>query len=122
MADENYSFQTRPPERVRRYLADKGNRVSFSFEDVEPEEHAVAFTVAKAASVEVLGAIREEVQKALDEGRTLDRFKRDLEPRLRAFGWWGKQRMVDPETGEERLVTLGSPRRLRTIYRSNMRA
>ena len=68
--------------------------------DVEPEEHAVAFTVAKAMQIDVLTTIREEVQKALDEGLPLETFQKNLKPRLVALGWWGRKEMVDPQTGD----------------------
>lgn len=125
MAEEDrpgYAFRSGPPAAVSKFLAEKGEALTFSFRDMEPEEHAVAFTVAKAAHVDVLRAIRGEVQRALDEGRTLQDFQAQLEPKLRELGWWGKQKMKDPLTGRERIVQLGSPRRLRTIYRANVRS
>ncbi|PTE20234.1 head morphogenesis protein [Cereibacter changlensis JA139] len=117
-----YSFNPGPPPEASRYLANKGLRPAFSFRDVEPEEHAVAFTVAKAMQLDVLTGIREEVQRALDEGLPLATFQKNLRPRLEAMGWWGKQAMVDPASGKTRRVQLGSPRRLRTIYEANIRS
>ncbi|MCA8880382.1 MAG: hypothetical protein KDA73_10610 [Rhodobacteraceae bacterium] len=117
-----YSFDPGPPPEASRFLKNKALAPSFAWEDVEPEEHAVAFTVAKAMQLDVLEDIRAEVQRALDEGRTLSQFQRDLKPKLAAKGWWGRTEMVDPETGETREVQLGSPRRLRTIYQANLRS
>ncbi|MEL6477630.1 MAG: phage minor head protein [Pseudomonadota bacterium] len=117
-----YAFEDDPPPEVSDYLRAKTDRPSFDWQDIEPEEHAHAFTVAKAMQLDVLTAIRQEVQKAIDEGRTFEQFQRDLRPRLVKLGWWGRQDMVDPATGEAREVQLGSPRRLRTIYQTNMRA
>ena len=117
-----YSFDPGPPPEASRFLKNKGLRPSFAWEDVEPEEHAVAFTVAKAMQLDVLEDIRAEVQRALDEGRTLAQFKKDLKPKLVAAGWWGRREMTDPDTGEVREVQLGSPRRLRTIYDANLRS
>ncbi|WP_413874155.1 phage minor head protein [Albidovulum sp.] len=116
-----YSFSPGPPPEASRYLKNKGLRPGFAWEDVEPEEHAVAFTVAKAMQIDVLEAIREEVQKALDDGLPLASFRKSLRPRLEKLGWWGKQDVVDPETGETVEAWLGSPRRLRTIYDANLR-
>lgn len=116
-----YSFSPGPPPEASRYLANKGLRPSFGWADVEPEEHAVAFTAAKAMQVDVLTAIREEVQRALDDGVPFAQFQRELRPRLQELGWWGVKDMTDPETGEVLPVQLGSPRRLRTIYRANLR-
>ncbi|WP_444667171.1 phage head morphogenesis protein [Cereibacter changlensis] len=117
-----YSFTPGPPPEASRYLTNKGLRPAFSFRDVEPEEHAVAFTVAKAMQLDVLTGIREEVQRALDQGLPLATFQKTLRPRLEALGWWGKEAMVDPATGKTRRVQLGSPRRLRTIYEANIRS
>jgi hypothetical protein len=36
-------------------------------------------------------------------------------------GWWGKGQVVDPGTGELVEATLGTPRRLKTIYMANLR-
>lgn len=123
MADRPaYSFNPGPPPEASRFLANKDWLPAFSFQDVEAEEHATAFTVAKAMQIDVLKDIREELQRALDEGIPFDQFQRDLRPRLEARGWWGKAEMVDPATGKARAVQLGSPRRLRVIYQSNLRA
>lgn len=117
-----YAFNPGPPPEASRFLKNKGLRPSFSWLDVEPEEHAVAFTVAKAMQVDVVETVREEVQRALDEGLPLAEFKRALRPRLQKLGWWGVKDMIDPATGEPRPVRLGSPRRLRTIYNANIRS
>ena len=116
-----YAFNPGPPPEASAYLRNKGIRPSFSWEDVEPEEHAVQFTVAKAMHVDVLEAVKTALQKAIDEGIPLEQFTRELKPRLRKLGWWGQKELVDPLTGEARRVQLGSPRRLRTIYRANIR-
>lgn len=117
-----YSFDPGPPPEVARFFRNKGIKDSFGFEDVEPEEHAVAFAVAKATKADVLEDIRAAVQRVIDEGQTLAQFERDLKPVLEAKGWWGRKVMTDPLTGEEREVQLGSPRRLRTIYNANLRS
>lgn len=116
-----YSFTPGPPPEASGYLERKGWQPAFSWRDVEPEEHAVAFSVAKAMQIDVLTDIREELQRALDEGLPFETFRRNLTPRLQARGWWGTMPMVDPVTGEERFVRLGSPRRLRVIYETNLR-
>lgn len=123
MADDRpgYSFDPGPPPEASRYLRHKGLKPSFSWQDVEPEEHAVAFAVAKATSLDVLETIRGEVQRALDQGVPFAQFQEALRPRLEAQGWWGRSVMTDPLTGEPRKVQLGSPRRLKTIYEANIR-
>lgn len=129
MADEpefpdrpGYSFNPGPPPEASRFLRNKGLRPAFSFLDVEPEEHAVAFSVAKATELDLLAAMKSHVQRALDEGLPLEIFKKNWRSDPALAEWWGRKRMVDPVTGAEEIVQLGSPRRLRTIYDANLRS
>lgn len=108
-------------EEAVSYFRNKGNQPSFSWKDVAPEEHAFAFTVAKATQVEVLSTIRQAVDDAIANGETVESFKAKLEPKLVALGWWGRKKEVDPLTGEIKDVQLGSPRRLDTIFWANTR-
>ncbi len=118
----SYAFSPGPPPDVSEFFRNKTVRPSFSFEDVEPAEHAVQFTVAKAMNIDVLEAIQSALQKAIDEGVPYSQFSKDLKPRLRKMGWWGVDEQVDPLTGKVRKVQLGSPRRLKTIYRANIQS
>lgn len=117
-----YAFTPGPPPEVTAYFRNKGLRPSFSWQDVEPEEHAVAFSAARAMRIDVLEALRGALQEAIDAGVPYRRFAAELKPRLQALGWWGVRDQIDPLTGKARKVRLGSPRRLRTIYRANLRA
>lgn len=110
-----------PPAAAIAYFRRKKLRPSFAWQDVMGEEHARAFTVAKAMQLDVLQAIRDALDRALAEGRTFEQFKADLEPELRRLGWWGRAKMRDPKFDVEREVTLGTPRRLKLIFRMNMR-
>jgi len=89
--------------------------------DLFREEHARNWVVAKAMRDDVSRAIRDEMTRALAEGRTLTQFQQTLAPRLQELGWWGRQAMQDPLTGETTEAQLGSMRRLRTIFDTNMR-
>jgi SPP1 gp7 family putative phage head morphogenesis protein len=106
-----------PPEKVVEYMKSKGYAISWNWQEVREETHTKAFTVAKATTLDILQDIRKEVQNAIDNGITLQEFKKNLEPTLRKKGWWGKA--IDGETGKT--VQLGSPRRLKTIYETNLR-
>lgn len=99
----------------------KGYRATFDHQEMMGEEHAYSFTVAKAMQRDVLHDIRAAVDDALANGLTMEQFKKNLRPTLEQKGWWGIKTMVDPATGEERDVRLGTPRRLKTIYETNMR-
>jgi len=110
------------PRDALAFFRAKDLRVGFDAEDVAAEEHAHAFTVAKAMKLDVLDDIRAGLDEALAEGQTFRDFAKAVTPRLQAKGWWGVKEQVDPATGERREVQLGSPRRLKTLYRANMRS
>ncbi|MBP4049219.1 minor capsid protein [Chromobacterium violaceum] len=109
-----------PPEKAIQYLKNKGYAITWDWEELWQEAQAQAFTVAKVTRLDILQDIRDAVEKALAEGKTVAWFKKELTPVLKAKGWWGKQEVLDEETGEVREVQLGSPRRLETIYRTNL--
>ncbi len=115
--DLSYAFGL-PPGKAIEYFKSKGYAFSWNWQDTWQEAHAKAFTVAKAMRMDVLQDIRDEVQKALDEGITFQQFKKELTPKLQAKGWWGRKLVGDEQGAKE--VQLGSPRRLQTIYQANV--
>lgn len=106
------------PEDAIKYFQSKGYTISWDWHDTWQEAHTKAFTVAKAMRLDILKDIRGMVQKSLDDGITFQQFKKELEPKLRAKGWWGKKLVGDGEGGK--VVQLGSTRRLATIYQTNL--
>lgn len=94
---------------------------SYSFEDWKTAAHAVGFTVAKSTWADILGDVHAAVEAAIRDGTTYEEFARRLTPLLQAKGWWGKDLAEDPKTGKDEVVQLGSPRRLRTIFDTNLR-
>lgn len=98
----------------------KGLRQSFSYWDSLAQEHAIAFTVAKMMDNDLLGETHAAVEAALANGTDFREFKNRLKPYLMSRGWWGQQVMGDPLTGEIKKVQLGSLRRLRIIYHTNL--
>lgn len=109
------------PQEALDYLRAKGYRVGFDHRDVWREEHAIAWTVAKAMRLDILEAIRAAVDEAVQDGQAFGEFRGNLQPLLERLGWWGRATLQDPLTGEERDVQLGSPRRLQVIYDVNLR-
>lgn len=112
-------FQT-PPE-VLNYFEEKGLRPAFSWLDVWGQEHAYAFTVAKATELELLTAFKTSIADALKAGQGFETWKTGLMPVLQRLGWDKPRTVLDP-TGERppTEVNFASPRRLRTIFWSNM--
>ncbi len=111
-----YAATKLPPKDALEWFRAKGFQITGDYRELWAEAHARAFTVAKAARLDVLKDIRGVVDKALAEGQTLASFKKELTPLLKKKGWWGK--VQDEATGKT--VQLGSPHRLATIYRTNL--
>ncbi|MEX2524487.1 MAG: phage minor head protein [Gammaproteobacteria bacterium] len=110
-----------PPERALEFFQKKGLATSFAWQDLLHQEHEAAFTVAKMMDMDLLSDVRDAVERAITDGISFEDFRAELEPTLADRGWWGRKEMTDPQTGQVREVQLGSPRRLRTIYQTNLR-
>jgi len=111
----------RPAEEAVAYLQGKGLKLTERWQDLRDEAHARAFTVAKVASLDVLQDLRDGLVTGLQTGLTRRQYIQQLTPILQDKGWWGKQVRVDSD-GNAQVVQLGSPRRLRTIYETNMQS
>lgn len=117
-------LQPLPHREAIEYFRSKGYAPQlqrFHHLDHYRQEHARNFVVAKAMRDDALATIRNHLQEALEDGRTLQQFQAELKPELQKAGWWGKSIERDPATGELQEVQLGSMRRLRTIFDTNMR-
>ncbi|KAA1165473.1 phage head morphogenesis protein [Pseudoalteromonas fuliginea] len=105
----------KPPADAVAYFKSKGYAVSDEWHDMLTSAHSKAFTVARAQNMDVLSAIRGELDAALTQGLTAKQFNERLTPQLQKLGWWGKAKNA---MGDD--IQLGSPYRLNTIYRTNM--
>lgn len=114
-------LESLPPEEAIAFFRQKGYKIGFDYRDVWQQEHQAAFTVAKAMQIDILRDIRAGVDSALADGTTFADFRKNLKPLLVQRGWWGRADMADPATGEVKNVQLGSTRRLKTIYDTNLR-
>jgi len=110
------------PKIALDYIKNKNLKVGFSYKDVWNEEHAAAFTVAKAMQLDVLSDLHNAVIQAVEKGQSFDSFKKSIKPTLQQKGWWGRKEMTDTLTGKIVDAQLGSDRRLKTIYNVNMRS
>lgn len=115
-----------PPEQIVNWYKSKGLASFWNWNDLWQNAHNNSFTVAKAMKLDILQAIKDEVDKIFTQGITFEQFKKNLEPVLKRLGWWGKVKAsdvpgFDPSSGidPDKIVQLGSPQRLKTIYRVN---
>lgn len=110
-----------PPTDAIDYLKKKGFKLGWDWHETLDDAHSRAFTVAKVARIDVLQDIRKSLITALETGQSFEKWKDNLTPTLQEKGWWGKKVVKNPE-GLDQEVQLGSPRRLRTIYDTNMQS
>ena len=110
------------PAEAVKWMQDRGLLApTFSWQDLWQDEHSRMFTVAKMMRLDLLQVVYDAVSDAVEKGAPLRDFSKALTPILQEAGWWGKQTVVDPLTGEEVVAQLGSPKRLELIYDVNLR-
>ena len=117
-----FRFPGPVPREALEWFRDRDLRVGFDHRDVWGIEHSHSLTVAKVVQLDILDDFGRALSEHLEGGGTLRSFTRELTPILQRKGWWGRREVIDPRTGETVEAQLGSPRRLRVIYESNMRA
>lgn len=116
------------PEAIVKAFEAKGYSFSWDWTDTWQEAHAKTFTVAKVMKMDILQDIRDGVTDAVQDGITFQEFKKRIIPDLQAKGWWGRVPAKDVPSDAalpagvdpDKEVQLGSVRRLRTIYQTNM--
>lgn len=110
------------PREVTDYFAQKSLKPAFSWQDVWGQEHAYAFTVAKAVETELLTSFRETILKSLQAGEGFESWKARILPELMRLGWFGPRTVSDP-TGQwkDRKVNFAAPYRLQTTFWANVR-
>ena len=105
MADPVATRFARPEEEIA-YLRDKLRLPTQTWTDIWEGMHARAFVVAGATSDALLADLHEAVTRALEEGRTLEEFRRDFDHIVETHGW----------------SHTGTPGwRSRVIYQTNLR-
>ena len=79
--DLSIAINQAPADAVAYFRA-KGFAISDDWQDVWTRAHARAFTVAKATQMDVLTAIRDEVDAALSQGLTAKQSQANLKLQL----------------------------------------
>ncbi len=112
-------FDVPAQEAIDRFKA-KGLKTSFSYADVTAEENQAAFTIAKMMDVDLVADVKASLDAAIEAGTSFRDWADQIIPMLQGKGWWGRQAVKDPLTGQTIIAALGSPHRLQTIFRTNM--
>jgi len=108
-----------PGDTLRAFEARDELHATVRWSEMLHEEHARAFTVAKVAKLDMLAEIQASLADVLANGGTFEQWQANLQPYLQRQGWWGDVQDRDL-TGTDEVVRVG-PRRLRTIYDTNLR-
>lgn len=108
-----------PTDTVAAWQERGALRSTVNWSEMINGEHATHFTVAKIAKLELLATIRESLDDVIRNGGTFEQWKATILPELKKHGWWG---VVQDEalTGTPDSIIVND-RRLRTIYRTNVR-
>jgi SPP1 gp7 family putative phage head morphogenesis protein len=109
------------PERALAYLRERGQITqTWSWADLDAQEHALQFTVSRLASVDLLAEIRQLIIDSVAGDLSRKDFLTDAKTALARKGWWGTVEVQDPATGET-VTTIFNPTRLKLIYDTNVR-
>lgn len=108
------------PKEIVKYFESKGCKISFDWHEVYEDAHAKAFTVAKMTQADLLKDTQDMLTQAIKEGWTEKKFEKNAAELFTKKGWVGHKEMTNPKTGETKTVELGTPRRIKTIFQSNM--
>ena len=123
---------------ARRKVKPRGNKegeaavVSWNWYDTMQDAHKRAFVVAKMTKADLLTDVHDSLQKALDEGWSFEHWKKEIVPKLEGK-WLGRsvgelwdelseeEKAKREEPTEEQRKKIISPKRLETIFYTNMR-
>ena len=108
------------PAKAIEWLQAKGVTAE-SYRNLTASEIAKVYTIARITDLDMLNDIKQSMIKAADNGQAFADWRKDILQHLQNKGWLhpnghdGKV-IIDPTSGE----VFGAPRRLETIYRTNM--
>ena len=115
----NAAFNMKP-EEIIKYFNDKGLKTSYNWHEVYADAHAKAFTAAKMTELDLLKDTKNLLEKSLEQGQSYNSFKKEAMNLFSQKGWIGYKEVINPKTGEKETVELGTPRRIKTIFDSNI--
>lgn len=107
------------PENAVKYFKSKGYSLSYKWSDVWQEQHNKAFTVTKMMQMDLLKDTKAILDDFIAGKIKYKEAASMLSDKMQAKGWWGKQKMINPETGKEEEVQLGSAYRIKKILETN---
>ena len=108
------------PEEIVKYFESKGLKTSYDWREIYEEAHAKSFTVAKMMNADLLNDTHDMLTKAIKEGWSAGHFQKEAGELFKKKGWDGIREVKNPKTGEVETVELGTPRRIKNIFKNNI--
>lgn len=102
----NVAYGSLPFQQQIAFFRSKENVLTDSWTDVWETQHDTSFMVAGANRIDLLADLRGAIRKAIDDGATLEQFRRDFDKIVARHGWD---------------YTGGRNWRTRVIYETNLR-
>lgn len=120
MADNlGYSIFLDPVDTVRAWEARGTLQPTVRWSEMVHQQHAVGFTVAKIAKLDLLRYVQASLDEVIRRGGTFEGWKATILPELKRQGWWGAVTNRELTGSDETIIV--NERRLRTIYDTNVR-
>ena len=115
------ALQRLTPEGAVAYLQARGRITpTFNWQDLWQDEHARQFTVSRLANADLLAALQAQITASVQGDLSRRDFIRDSRVLLQQAGWWGRNAVTDPATGEVVTTRFDNPR-LALIFDTNTR-
>lgn len=114
------AFKKKPDEAIE-YLMQKESTITTDWRELWEDAHARAFTISKMTDAQLLSDTQTLLTKSLKEGWSSTQTQTELTNLFKDKGWWGKK-VIKDENGNEKEIQLGSPHRVRTIYKQNIQS
>ncbi|WP_458118505.1 phage minor head protein [Mannheimia haemolytica] len=109
------------PKEAIAFLEQKGYTIGFNWFDVWQEAHTKAFTVAGVLKQDILIDIHQSLLEAKYNGIPQKEWEKQITKTLHRKGWIGDTPDLIADENGELLGKRLTPRRLHTIYQTNMR-
>lgn len=119
-AELGFLFDLEPKAAVE-YLQNKGYKVTNDWRELWEDAHAKAFTVSKMTDMELLKDTKGTLEQALKEGWSSQKTQRELTNMYKKRGWWTTESTA-ANASDSKKLQLGSPYRVKTIYRQNIQS
>ena len=119
-AELGFLFDLEPKAAVE-YLQNKGYKVTNDWRELWEDAHAKAFTVSKMTDMELLKDTKGTLEQALKEGWSSQKTQRELTNMYKKRGWWTTESTA-ANASDCKKLQLGSPYRVKTIYRQNIQS